>query len=542
MAPLPPFIRNGWRLQNEEEGRAKAAQQLENFSNSSLAETSMRFQLDKHFAAPDPSVSALSLASIAVAKVLDTLAISGDLTADVKTVAESLDSTTLRQLLSDPRTPYHLLRTFLALPQTLVAKDRSMVDVDETVLRNEHYVRSRDSNRDDKYLVSLEDLVKILAKAPQNGHLLSFIRKDPPKGGLEIFDELRKKELTIQPSSGYFCETFDRITRGALRGLDWSNVLVAGGMVLTTLLHTDSSKDDDRPVRDPDIDLYIYGLGPEDANRKVDEIEKVWARNLPVTVQERLVVKNAQTITFLPSYPHRRIQIILKLLPSPTDVLLHFDLDACAIGFNGTRILMLPRCARAVETGYSVFTMDLIWGHRLSPRGASQENRILKYADRGFGLRILPSYARSLEEDNLEAAIFRKPVSPVTASASAENTIDDENDSSLPARKPCGQFEPGLKTLKRIAYLAQNFIHRFDLGASSTETYDDTPTYTWDENFSIRDLELTIETSNDELWANAQNAICGKLGIPTRTTGCKLVSFYPSQRSECYHVYAAWIL
>lgn len=240
-----------------------------------------------------------------------------------------------------------------------------------------------------------------------------------------------------------------------------------------------------------------------------------WVRNLPVTVQARLVVKNAHTINFIPSYPHRRIQIILKLSPSPTDILLNFDLDACAIGFNGAHVLMLPRCARAIETGYSVFTMDMVWGHRLSHRAASQEDRILKYADRGFGLRILPSYARSLEEDNLEAAIFGKPVSP--ASASVGNTVDDEDVSSLSARKPHGP-EPGLKTLKRIAHLDQNFAHRC---CYEVEIYDDIPIYTWDENFSIDEFERTIEESNNHLWACVRTAICEKLGIPVRLSGCK---------------------
>lgn len=649
MASLPPFILNGWRLQHGEEGRAKAAEQLKNFTTSSLAETFMTFQLDRHFASPDPSVSTPSLASIAVAKVLETLETSGDLVADVKTIAQSLSSTTLRQLLNDPRTPYQLLRTFLTLPQTLAAKDRRIVDVDETVLQNEYYIRSRDSNEDGRYLVSLEDLSKIIARASPARHVLSFTRKDPPKGGLEILDELRKRELTIQPNSASFCKVFERITHGILRGLDWSNVLVAGGMALTTLLHTDPSKDNDRAVRDPDIDLYIYGLGPEDANRKVEEIHDTWVHNLPATAQARLVVKNAKTINLLSSYPHRRIQIVLKLLPSPTDVLLNFDLDACAIGFDGSRVLMLPRCARAIETGYSVFTMDLVWGHHLGDRRASQESRIFKYADRGFGLRILPSYGRSLEEDHLEAAVFNR----ARSTASADKLVDDENDEawtqgtwhwSQRDRKPYGRSEPGLKTLKRIAYLGQDFVHRFYFGATplaiseerynrqrdlidpnkvgaehvinqdredewlevfnqtdshnriiretnerrraldepsegplirfadldtqemhrglpdsrrglgnfeifmrhceawrlhargeatldpldfqtsmayDPETYDDIPTYVWDENFRIDDLERAIESYNDGLWLNVRVAICGKLGIPTRITGCE---------------------
>ena len=237
-------------------------------------------------------------------------------------------------------------------------------------------------------------------------------------------------------------------------------------MALTTLLHTDPSKDDDRAVMDPDIDVYIYGLGPEDANRKVEEIHDAWVRNLPVSARERLVVKNAKTINFLSTYPQRRIQILLKLLPSPTDILLNFDLDACAIGFDGLNVLMLPRCARAIETGYSVFTMDLVWGHHLGDRRASQENRIFKYADRGFGLRILPSYCRSLEEDNLESAVFEKAQSPV----SGNKTADDVDDGTWCQRdrkpKPRGRSEPGLKTLKRIAYLGQDFVHRYYFGAT----------------------------------------------------------------------------
>ena len=471
MASLPPFILDGWRLQQGEERRAKAADQLKGFTTSALAETFMNFQLDEHFATPDRCVSAPSLASIAVGKVLETLENSGDLAVDVKTIAESLSSTTLRQLLNDPRTPYQLLRTFLTLPQTLAEKDRRIADVDEAVLRNEHYMRSRENNRDGRYLVLLEDLSEILANGPQNNRPLSFTRKDPPKGGLEILDELRKRELTIQSSSAAFRTVFERITQGVLRGLDWSNVLVAGGIALTTLLHTDPSKDDDRAVRDPDIDLYIHGLGPEDANRKVEEVYDTWVRNLPASAQSRLIVKNAKTINFLSSYPHRRIQIVLKLLPSPTDVLLNFDLDACAIGFDGSRVLMLPRCARAIETGYSVFTMDFVWGHHLSDRRASQDSRIFKYANRGFGLRILPSYCRSLEEDSLEADVLKKSQSSVCT----EETVVDEDDEdearetwhwSQRDRKPYGRSEHGLKSLKRIAYLGKDYVHRFYFGAT----------------------------------------------------------------------------
>ena len=642
MASLPSFIFTRWRLRQGEERKAKAARQFEDFTTSSLAEAYTKLQLHNHLATPDRSVSVPSLISLTVGSILHYLEISKTLAADVEIVAVSLSSTTLRQLLSDPRTPYYLLRKFLTLPATLVTKDRSMVDVDELVLQNERYMRTRDSNRDDKYLVTLDELSEILAKAPQNDGPLSFKRKDPPKGGLEILDGLRETDVTIQASSASFGEVFDRITGGALRGLDWSNVLVLGGMVLKTLLHTDPSKDNDKAVRDPDIDVCIYGLGPQDANRKVEEIHDIWVRNLPETAQARLVVKNACTINFIPSYPHRRIQIMLRLPPSPTDAFLRCDLDVCAIGFDGSRVLMLPRCARAIETGYSVFTMALIWGHRLSERRESKISRIFKYAGRGFGLRILPSYARSLEEDNLEAAVSKK----FQSLAFIEGEARDEDDGEpwpkhkwrwiQRDRKPNGCSEPGLKTLKRIELLGQDFVRRFYYGATSLaiskgrydrqrrlghvdtagaehvinqededewrelfdettrdlggsferpppirlteletnemdgispnnrtglenfevfmrqceawklhvdkqaflvdlsrpasmdydgDLYDNLPTYEWNEKFTIKKLEDKIEHCNNGLWAIVKKAVCKKLGIATRTSGCESFCF-----------------
>ena len=643
MASLPPFILNGWRLQCGEERRAKAAQQFKDFTTSSLVEAMMKFQLDKHFNTPEQSTFAPSLAYLAVGTILDILASSDDLEDEIKTIAKYLNSTNLCQLLDDPRTSYQLLRKLLTLPETLAAEDRRIVDVDEAVLRNEQYVRSRDSNQDGRYLVSLEDLSEMLSGVLQDDRYVSFERKDPPKGGLEFFDEVRQRDLNIQPNSSSFCKVFERITRGALRGLDWSNCLVAGGMALTTLLHTDPSKDDDRAVRDPDIDIYIYGLSPEAANRKVEEIHDIWVRSLPATAQ-RLVIKSTKTISLLSSYPHRRLQIVLKLLATPTDVLLNFDLDPCAICFDGSRVLMLPRCARAIETGYSVFTMDLVWGHHLSERRASQEVRIFKYADRGFGLRILPSYVQSLEMGDLEAAVFKNFQSP----ASAKNHSDDADPKtwtwSQRDRKPFGDSEPGLKTLKRIAYLGQDFVRRFLFGATplaisqeeykrqrdlrdpskrgtehvidqvrqdewrelfdrsarqqsdfeaqnkrkralgedvekydintatldtsgihqvlpdgrkglgnfeifmrhcevwrlhalgqarligttsttslvyDPKTYDDSPHYIWDENFSIDALETEIEANNNRLWDKVKKAICYKLGLPFTSVGCE---------------------
>ena len=504
MTFLPPFLLNAWRLKHGDEERARKADELKGWTTSSLAEFQMKYQLEKHFHGTKVSqIQVTSLASFAVGKILDVLQDSKDLLTDAKTIAESLSSTTLRQLLNDPRTPYQMLRVFNDLPQTLVGKNRRIVDVDEAIIQNEHYIRTRgQSNRDSRYLVTLEDLCNILSERgwdekptkvtrSTDKQPVNFTRRDPPKGGLEVLDYWRPRQLGINRDKTIFSQVFDRITKGILRGLDWTNVMVAGGMALATLLHVDPTKDDDKSIRDPDVDIYIYGLSPQDANRKAEHIHDTWARNLPVSASKRLVVKNAKTINLLTSYPNRRIQIVLKLLPTPTEVLLNFDLDACAIGFDGSQVFMLPRCARAIETGYSVFTMDLVWGHHLGDRRASQDSRIFKYADRGFGIRFLPSYARSLEEDDLERMVLGK------SQTSADEANASENDRNYDYyrwnqrdRKPNGA-EPGLKTLKRIAYLGQDYVHRYYFGTTPLVISP------WRTRQQLRAQNLTVDVDED---------------------------------------------
>lgn len=352
---LPEYIRRAWRLQRHDGYLARQNGELDSWTVSSLVEAHLKTLLDHYYQHDHKDACMIpSLSSMSAAKIIDMLDISDNVEEDVSTVVKSINSTTLRQILKDPRTPYPTLRAFLATPSIADSK-RQPLDIDEAVLASEKYIRSRggEANRDGRFLVTMEDLSRIIG-APSNDPQAPLVitRKDPPKGGFEILDARRLRTIRVQPNDAEFAETFDRITKGILRGLDWSNVFVAGGMVVTTLLHTAGpTKDHWKRIRDCDIDVYLHGLSPEAANQKVEEIYNVWKSNLPPTNTQQLVVKNHKTIFFLSDYPNRRIQIILKLISSPTQALLDVDLDACAVGFDGSRVLMLPRCARAIETG-----------------------------------------------------------------------------------------------------------------------------------------------------------------------------------------------
>lgn len=165
-----------------------------------------------------------------------------------------------------------------------------------------------------------------------------------------MLGERRDKTISIQPSLQQFASTWARLTNNLLIGLDWTNVFVAGGMVLGTLLFVTGIKSKVAKLWDSsDLDIYLYGLSPAEANAKIQHIFDVFQSNLPEGV-EPLVVRNSKTITFFAQFPLRRIQIVLKLVKSPLTVLLNFDLDVCAMGWDGSEVWMLPRAARALES------------------------------------------------------------------------------------------------------------------------------------------------------------------------------------------------
>lgn len=149
------------------------------------------------------------------------------------------------------------------------------------------------------------------------------MRQSKPSG-YTFLDDLRDKSVSVQPDTSAFRTAFESITDGLLNGLDWSNVFVAGGIVLSTFLAVTPNQY--KKYRNSDIDVYIHGLAPVEANAKVQHLFDVWKSNLPAEARDNvLVVRNSRTITFFSQYPLKRLQIVLKLVKHPKEVLLNFD-------------------------------------------------------------------------------------------------------------------------------------------------------------------------------------------------------------------------
>lgn len=389
-----------------------------------------------------------SLASISGAKILDELSKSANIESELKAVAETLSETTLRQLLRDPRAPYHVLRAFHTLPQSHFTKEatdrgRRAVDIDEAVLENDRYIRFRGGlmNKDGKYLVGLKAFTEFNSSAVAGPNkTLAIMRECPPKGGLEMLDKHRQRILRIQQNDQAYIKNFEKITEGALRGLQWDNLLVAGSVALQALLDMDNTAyayDDEKP--NSHISIFLYGLNATQANLKLRQIENLLKSNLGPNA-EACVLRTESVVEFHVNHPYKSAHVALRMFQSPTEILSHFNLDAYAIGFDGRQVLMMPRCARAIETGYSMFTRDLVMPrhpyHHLGIISSGIMKDLFEHADLGFGIRILPCYVKSLDSSALDGT----------------NSAVVERGNSPPAslRMSAEAREPGLKTLRRI--------------------------------------------------------------------------------------------
>eukprot|EP01125_Pyxidicula_operculata_P005044 TRINITY_DN1852_c3_g2_i1.p1 TRINITY_DN1852_c3_g2~~TRINITY_DN1852_c3_g2_i1.p1 ORF type:complete len:1923 (-),score=635.24 TRINITY_DN1852_c3_g2_i1:335-6103(-) len=185
-----------------------------------------------------------------------------------------------------------------------------------------------------------------------------------------------------------FKKNFEDFTCNVLKGLDWSNIIVAGGSVLGSLMNI-SPERRAKSFKDSDIDIFVYGLTPEEATNKMEQIFFQVQANTNASCE---IVRTTNAVTIVGQYPIRHIQIVLRIYKSPAEVLMGFDVDCCCVGFDGETVWVLPRAHRALTKRYNLVDM--------SRRSLSYETRLYKYAKRGFSVAV-PGLLRHLVPSSL---------------------------------------------------------------------------------------------------------------------------------------------
>lgn len=206
----------------------------------------------------------------------------------------------------------------------------------------------------------------------------------------------------IVQSMKEFQTNFAVFSESSLADLDWSNIAVCGSAVVTSLLsvpkeHAKSK----RALRQyyhehlapaSDVDIFLYGLTEEQAMEKIKQIERNVRDALLV---ETTTVRTKNAITIASKHPVRHVQIVLRIYKNISEILTGFDVDCSCAAYDGKQVYVSPRALVSYMT--QINTIDL------TRRSPSYENRLSKYAHRGF-----EAYWPNLDRSRIDPTIFER--------------------------------------------------------------------------------------------------------------------------------------
>lgn len=216
----------------------------------------------------------------------------------------------------------------------------------------------------------------------------------------------RRKESApaMVASLNEFKASWTIFTEGSLSQLlDWNNVIAAGGSVQACLnLVPESAMVSKGALRKhfhnnaypmSDVDLFLYGLTPEQAEVKIKAIHEAARDSVP---WDATCVRTKHTVSIHSQYPYRSVQIVLRLYKSPAEILAGFGLDAPCCAYDGQRVWANPPAIVAMMRQCNTVNMT-----RRSP---SYEVRLAKYCARNFEV-----YVPSLRREDIDPTVRISP-------------------------------------------------------------------------------------------------------------------------------------
>ena len=178
----------------------------------------------------------------------------------------------------------------------------------------------------DQYLVTLEELQEVL-----------------PTDSFPIADSSNVKE-ELNAATNYL-----------VNDLPWEHIVAAGNAINTVMAYIFWDDQCSDAIESLKLELYVYGVEPEEANQILADIWQAFKRQAP----NPALIKGSRKATMF-NGEAECVTVPLQLFRSKAEVLSSFYLDQLATGFDGTTVIMSPRGALALETGSNLFTADLV--------------------------------------------------------------------------------------------------------------------------------------------------------------------------------------
>ncbi|CAL6015105.1 Conserved_hypothetical protein [Hexamita inflata] len=215
-----------------------------------------------------------------------------------------------------------------------------------------------------------------------------------------------------------FNQNLQHLMQDIFKGIDMTNVILAGGSVLACLmpgfgintyaekvqedlkaevLNIIQQKTGVRPNQvtpellehglngyyTSDLDLFVYGLTQKQAQERVASIIKQIIENNGADV----IMRSSQAITILGKGKHRDIQIVFRLYKDPAEVVMGFDIDCVAVYYD----FALKKAFCTERSLFSLNTRTNVLNQ--TRRSTSYGTRLIKYAHRGFAI-VVPGFTR----------------------------------------------------------------------------------------------------------------------------------------------------
>lgn len=173
------------------------------------------------------------------------------------------------------------------------------------------------------------------------------------------------------------------------------NIIIAGGSVLQALTSSENVRTEGWWDGKSDVDLFVYGVDRQDANTIARRVYDA----LAIDNERWGTMRSAGVINFHQQVGDfnfhqqfkivQKVQVVLRIYDSPTEILFGFDVDCCCCAFDGKDVWLTKRCISALRTGMNVLNPIHAW-----PAKASYDLRLAKYAHRGFSV-LIPGFDES---------------------------------------------------------------------------------------------------------------------------------------------------